>query len=139
MTGLGQFNAKQQDHQEIKKYEKALKKAWFWEVTFRKKKAIQFLEEHMATSTYKTEGIEGSGWIKIGYLYYDLREYSKAAAYFEKGLQLGNHLEFPYNSQLKKIMKAFEKANRLDLVNKWRPELIDRARYDKKFIRLEKI
>ena len=139
MTWLGQLKAKQKNHQEIKKYEKALKRAWFWEVTFQKEKAAQFLESHMTTSTYHTEGIIGSAWIKIGYLYYDLKEFSKAAVYFEKGLELGKHLEFPYNSQLKKIMKAFKKANRVDLVNKWRPELIDRARYDKKFKRLEKI
>lgn len=103
----------------------------------RKKKlrAIEFLKSKLNDEDFEVEEL-ASGFIFIGYLYQEIKEYESAAFYFSKGYSLGKDVLFPYNSELKKVLKTFLKASRKDLYDYWRSDFLKRILYDKKFNKL---
>ncbi|MFJ8102168.1 hypothetical protein [Lysinibacillus sp. NPDC096212] len=103
----------------------------------RKKKlrAIEFFYSKLNDEDFEVEEL-ASGFIFIGILYQEIKDYESAAFFFNKGYSLGKDIAFPYNSDLKKVLKTFLKASRKDLYDYWRSVFIKRSLYDKKFNKL---
>ena len=103
----------------------------------RKKKlrAIEFIKSKLNGEDFEVEEL-ASGFIFIGYLYQEIKDYESAAIYFNKGYSLGKEVLFPYNSRLKKVLETFLKASREDLYDYWRSDFITRSHYDEKFKKL---
>ncbi|WP_342541748.1 hypothetical protein MHH33_10985 [Paenisporosarcina sp. FSL H8-0542] len=101
----------------------------------KKLKAIEFLKSKLIDEDFEVEEL-ASGFIFIGYLYQEIKEYESAALYFNKGYSLGKDVLFPYDSDLKKVLKTFLKASRKDLYDYWRSDFLKRSLYDKKFNKL---
>lgn len=121
-----------------KKYIKIVKKANSVKGLFSRKKklrAIEFLKSKLNDEDFEVEEL-GSGFIFIGYLYQEIKDYESAAFYFNKGYSLGKDVLFPYDSELKKVLKTFLKASRKDLYDYWRSDFLKRSLYDKKFNKL---
>lgn len=103
----------------------------------RKKKlrAVEFIKSKLNDEDFEVEEL-ASGFIFIGYLYQEIKDYESAAFYFNKGYSLGKDVQFPYNSRLKKVLKTFLKSSRKDLYDYWRSDFLKRSHYDKKFNKL---
>lgn len=105
---------------------------------FPKKKrlrAIEFFKSKLNEEEFVIEEL-ASGFILIGYLYQEIKDYENASFYFNKGYSLGKDILFSYDSGLKKTLKTYLKANRKDLYDYWRADFLKRGQYDKKFNRL---
>ncbi|WP_155591595.1 hypothetical protein [Lysinibacillus cavernae] len=118
-----------------KKYIEVVEQANSFSGLFSRKKkirAIEFIKSKLNDEDFEVEEL-ASGFISIGYLYQEIKDYESAALYFNKGLNLGKDILFPYNSNFKKVLKTFLKASRKDLYDYWRSDFLKRSLYDKKF------
>lgn len=121
-----------------KKYIEVVEQANFLDSLFSRKKklkAIDFLKSKLNDEDFEVEELS-SGFIFIGYLYQEIKDYESAALYFNKGYSLGKDVLFPYDSNLKKVLKTFLQASRKDLYDYWRSDFLKRSLYDKKFNKL---
>lgn len=101
----------------------------------KKLRAIEFFKSKLNEEEFVAEEL-ASGFILIGYLYQEIKDYESASFYFDKGYSLGKDVLFSYDSGLKKILKTYLRANRKDLYDYWRSDLLKRSQYDKRFNRL---
>ncbi|TWT13183.1 hypothetical protein [Planomicrobium sp. CPCC 101079] len=101
----------------------------------KKLRAIEFFKSNLNDEEFVTEEL-ASGYILVGYLYQEIKDYESASFYFDKGYSLGKGVLFSYDSGLKKILKTYLRAHRKDLYDYWRSDFLKRSQYDKKFNRL---
>ena len=121
-----------------KKYIEVVEKGFSLYGLFSKKKkirAIEFFKSKLKDEDFEVEEL-ASGFILIGYVYQEIKDYESAAFYFNKGYSLGKDVLFPYDSGFKKILKTFLRASRKDLYDYWRSDFLKRSHYDKKFNKL---
>ena len=121
-----------------KKYIEVVEKGFSLYGLFSKKKklrAIEFFKSKLNDEDFEVEEL-ASGFILIGYVYQEIKDYESAAFHFNKGYSLGKDVLFPYDSSLKKILKTFLRASRKDLYDYWRSDFLKRSHYDKKFNKL---
>lgn len=101
----------------------------------KKLRAIEFFKSKLNEEEFIAEEL-ASGFILIGYIYYEIKDYKCASLYFNKGLSLGKDVQFTYDAGLKKILKTYIRANRKDLYDYWRSDFLKRSQYDKRFNKL---
>ncbi|MGE7949713.1 hypothetical protein [Lysinibacillus sp. NPDC093688] len=124
-----------------KQYIKVVEQASsFYGLFSRKKKLreIEVLKNKLNNGDFEVDEL-ASGFILIAYKYEEINDYESAAFYFNKGLNLGKDVLFPYNPYLKRVLKTFLKASRKDLYDYWRSDFLKRSLYDKKFNKLMKL
>ncbi|MCP2036519.1 tetratricopeptide (TPR) repeat protein [Planomicrobium sp. HSC-17F08] len=121
----------------IKTYESYVRRANFYELFRFKRKAIEVMKE---ISNQPFSNLEiGSGYIYIGFMYKDLKDLTSASHYFESALNLCKHEYYPYSPNHKKIIEYFVENGEFDKASKWYEHLIERASYEKKFLKLKKL
>ncbi|QPA54977.1 hypothetical protein [Lysinibacillus sphaericus] len=103
----------------------------------KKLRTLEFFNSKLNEEDFEVEEL-AKGYIIIGSLYEEIKEYESAAFYFNKRFSLAKNIVFPYESNFKKILKAFLKADRKDLYDYWRSDFIKRSLYDKKINKFKK-
>ncbi|OXS77132.1 hypothetical protein B1B04_01640 [Lysinibacillus sp. KCTC 33748] len=121
----------------FKRYNRLLWKIEFLSLFHFKQKAIELLLKHLKQHEYPIE-IEASGLVRLGHLYVDLKDFEQAAEIYHKAYLLAQELEFRYNSTEKEILSIFQKAGRHDLYAYWYEDFLNRAKYDKRFKKLQR-
>lgn len=101
----------------------------------KKLRAIEFFKSKLNEEAFGAEEL-ASGFILIGHLYQEIKDYECASIYFDKGYSLGKDVLFPYDAGLKKVLKTYLRANRKDLYDFWRADFLRRSQYDKRFNKL---
>ena len=81
----------------------------------------------------------GSGYIYIGLMYKDLKELNLASQYFDSALNLCESEQYPFSPNYKKIIDCFVENGESEKALKWYNHLIERASYDKNFLKLKAI
>ena len=121
----------------IKSYDSYVRRANFYELFRLRRKAIEVMKE-VTNQPFSNLEI-GSSYIYIGLMNKDLRELNLANQYFESALNLCKTEKYPFSPNYKKIIECFIESGDLEKALKWRNHLIERASYDKKFLKLNKI
>lgn len=121
----------------IKTYESYVRKANFFEFIGAKRKAINVMKEAVNQPFSKLD--LGSGYIYIGLMYKELKELSLATQYFETALDLCKTEQYPFSPIYKKILECFIKNDESAKALHWHTHLLERASYDKKFLKLKKM
>lgn len=123
---------------ENNRYLSISRKAELLTTLFMKKRAIKILENHISQYQYQFEIPKGSLLVRLGLLYASQKDYVKASLLIDQALEVVQGKQYPYSSELKLMLSTFEKANRLDLYNKWKNDFEKRIVYDKQFKKLLK-
>lgn len=114
-------------------------RAYNYEFYFRnKKKAIEILKQ--AFNLKSINEIEKAGiFIRIAFLYYELKNYKVATQYFDQAFKILLKEKIYYVKDFNSIIKCYVYANQkqkaLDLYN----NLLERQSYDSRFKKLKKI
>lgn len=81
----------------------------------------------------------GSSYIYIGLMYKDLKELTTANYYFETALHLCIDEQYPFSPNYIKIIECFIENGEVENALKWFNHLLQRASYDKNFLKMKKI
>ncbi|WP_026581635.1 tetratricopeptide repeat protein [Bacillus sp. J33] len=80
-----------------------------------------------------------SGYFYLGILYEEQQDLELAADHYEKAFQLVTDEDIPCNSGYKRAMQLFIKIGHREKAAYWLEQLLKRERYNRKFMRLEKL
>ena len=119
----------------IKTYDSYVRRANFYELFGLRRKAIEVMKE-VTNRPFSNLEI-GSGYIYIGLMYKNLKELNLASQYFESALNLCKTEQYPFSPNYKKIVECFIENGESEKALKWYNHLIERANYDKKFLKLK--
>ena len=121
----------------IKTYDSYVRRANLYELFRLRKKAIEVMKE-VTNQPFSNLEI-GSSYIYIGLMYKELKELNLANPYFESALNLCKNEQYPFSPNYKKIIECFIENGESEKALKWRNHFIERASYDKRFLKLKKI
>lgn len=118
----------------LRKYEHYVERANSYELIFLRKKAIETMKDALKQPFSKKE--IASGLIYLGIMYEKMKELNQASDYYHQALELTSKEEFKYHRNFKKAIETFIRNREEQRALYWLNNLLERQRYDKRFVKL---